>query len=97
MRRFSRVLLIAVPSVVFASAGFWLGVAGAGAGSAAPVAIHSVASSAGRVAEGKPSPYISNNSADYDRLNYEAAAKLATPQNIANAFAFTQGIATIKP
>ena len=97
MRRYSRVVLVALASVVLVSVGIGVGVYVADAGSEAPAANVTISKPVafdGRVPAGTDLTVAS--AAAFNRAAIELAGKLATPQTIANVFYVTQAMAELK-
>jgi hypothetical protein len=102
MRRLSRFALLAVSCAFLVSIGVLVGVlvTGQSSGRSAPTVIIKPPTSS---PPPTTSPPPTNNdsalrraSEAYDRANFDLAAKLATPQTIANTFEFTQGMERLK-
>jgi len=97
VHRFSRGALFVAASVALVSSGVVAGVAvGGGGGGVAAVAPAVVAQASAETPASTDQAASSDLTNEINRINYALAAQLATPQNIANAFAFTQGVAALK-
>ena len=99
MRRYSRVVLVALASVVLVSVGIGVGVYVADAGSEAPAANVTISKPVafdGRVPPGTDNHLTLASAAAFNRAAIELAGKLATPQTIANVFYVTQAMAELK-
>ena len=100
MRRFSRVVLVSMMSVVLVSIGIGLGAYVADTGSKAPsakVTISKPVAFDGHVPAGYYDELTKNAGRGLNRAAVELAGKLVTPQTLANVFYVTQAMDELKP